>query len=223
MLSVVVRIDPPPPRRNTQPILHDLGAATRLLRIYRPEPHGQTATGFRRAGPLARFDHHREGLDCGILYAGFTLSCCLVECFGDTGVIDDHGRRLAALMTTRPLQLLELRGRGAMCAGSVAALASTADRDLSQEWSRHFHAIYPQIDGLIYSSAHNEEAAVALYERAETNLHCEMDWPLDHRSLRSRILKVASDHAMEAPAATDHTLSIWSRNVPAASSSRRSS
>ena len=43
--------------------------------------------------------------------------------------------------------MLQLRGRGAMRAGSVVALASTADRRLSQDWSRHFHAPYPQIDG----------------------------------------------------------------------------
>ena len=197
----MVRIDPPPPRRDARPIFQELGTSSRLLRIYQPEHFGQTATGFRRHGPLSRFDHHREGVDCGILYAGFTLSCCLVECFGDTGVIEEEGRRLAFLQTTRPLLLLELRGRGAMRAGSVAALASTADRHLSQDWSRHFHATYPQIDGVIYSSAHNEEAAVALYERAEQDVHCTMELPLDHRSLRSRILKIASDHAMEAPPA----------------------
>jgi len=125
--------------------------------------------------------HHREGVDCGILYAGFTLSCCLVECFGDIGVIDNQNRRLAFLQTTRPLLLLELRGRGAMPAGSVAALASTADRHLSQDWSRYFHATYPQIDGVIYRSAHNEEAAVALYERAEQDVHCEMEAPPVHQ------------------------------------------
>ena len=201
-LSAVVRIDPPPPRRDARPLFHELGTGSRLLRIYQSERFGQTATSFRRNGPLSRFDHHRDGLDCGILYAGLTLSCCLVECFGDTGVIDDQGRRLAFLQATRPLLLLQLRGRGAMRAGSVAALASTADRQLSQEWSRHFHATYPQIDGVLYSSAHNEEAAVALYERAEHVLHCEMELPLDHKSLRSRILTIASDHAMEAPPAT---------------------
>lgn len=198
-LSAVVRIDPPPPRRDARPLFKELGTGSKLLRIYQPELFGQTATGFRRNGPLSRFDHHRKGLDCGILYASFTLSCCLVECFGDIGVIDDQGRRLAFLQTTRPLMLLELRGRGAMCAGSVAALASTADRPLSQDWSRHFYATYPQIDGVLYSSAHNEEAAVALYERAEQDVHCEKELPLDHRSLRSRILKIASDHSMEAP------------------------
>lgn len=195
-LLAVVRIDPPPPTREPNPILHKLVTGSRLLRIYSPEPHGQTATGFRRIGPIARFDHHEEGKPRGILYAASTLSCCLVECFGDTGVIDVQGRWLGFLQTERALVLLDLRRQGAMRAGSVTALSSCADRDLSQEWSRHFHATYPQIDGLIYSSAHNEEAAIALYERAEQAMRCMSDLPLNHPSLRSRILLAAQDHAM---------------------------
>jgi len=197
-LLAVVRIDLPPPVREPNPIIERLASGSRMLRIYRPEPHGQTAAGFRRAGPIGRFDHHHEGDDCGILYVAFTLSCCLVECFGDTGVIDDQGRRVGFLQTQRPLELLDLRRQGAMRAGSVAALSSCADRDISQAWSRYFHGTYLQIDGLIYSSAHNEEAAVALYERAEQALNCMADLPLNHRSLRSRILFAAQDHAMVA-------------------------
>jgi hypothetical protein len=198
-LLVVVRIDPPPPVREPNPILYQLATGSQLLRIYRPEPHGQTAAGFRRVGPIGRFDHHQAGDQCGILYAAFTLSCCLVECFGDTGVIDDQGRRVAFLQTQRPLELLELRGQGGMRAGSVAALSTCPEREISQAWSRYFHTTYPQIDGLIYSSAHNEEAAVALYARAEQALSCMADIPLKHRSLRSRILQAAQDHAMIAP------------------------
>ena len=89
-----------------------------------------------------------------------------MECFGETGVIDDQGRRVAFLQTQRPLELLELRGQGGMRAGSVAALSACPEREISQAWSRYFHTTYPQIDGLIYSSAHNEEAAVALVPRA---------------------------------------------------------
>jgi hypothetical protein len=40
-----------------------------------------------------------------------------------------------------------------MKAGSVAALAKTADRELSQAWSRYFYEqeeIYGKIDGIIY-------------------------------------------------------------------------
>ena len=180
-------------------MFHRLDSGSRLLRIYRPDPYEQTATGFRSVGPIGRFDHHQKGLSCGILYAGFSLSCCLVECFGDSGVINLEGRQLAFLLTTRPLLLLELRANGAMRAGSVAALSSCADRDLSQQWSRHFHATYPQADGLIYRSAHNEESAVALYEQAEQALQCVLDLPLNHLSLRGHVIKAALDHAMLPP------------------------
>lgn len=107
-----------------------------------------------------------------------------------------QGRRLGILQSQRPIQLLDLRNAGGMRAGSVAALSSCADRNLSQEWSRYFHATYPQIDGLIYSSAHNEEAAAALYVRAEEALRCIGDLLLNEPSLRSRILQAAHEHAI---------------------------
>lgn len=196
MPSVVVRIDLPPPKRTPEPIIHVLAAGSQLLRIYRPEPFGQTPTGFRAAGPIERFDHHNKNCSHGILYVAHSLSCCLAECFGDTGLIEFEGRRLALLLTLRPLRLLDLRRNGAMRAGSVAALASCADRTISQAWSRHFYQTYPEIDGLIYSSAHNEEAALALYERADQAIRCELDLPLVHRSLRGRIIAAALDQAM---------------------------
>jgi len=127
-------------------------------------------------------------------------SPCFVECCADIGVIDQRGRRLAFLQIQRPLLLLDLCCHGAMRAGSVSALSACADRALSQDWSRYFHATYSKIDGLKYSSAHNEEAVVALYERAEQALVCLADMPLNHPDLRSRILRVAQEHAMIAPA-----------------------
>jgi hypothetical protein len=140
----------------------------------------------------------RQGSDALGRSDGLTITrtCCLVECFGDAGAIDLQGRRLGLLQIERTLVLLDLRRNGAMRAGSVAALSSCADRNLSQEWSRHFHATYPQIDGLIYSSAHNEDAAIALYERVEETVSCRSDLPLNHRSLRSHILLAAQDHGM---------------------------
>ena len=35
-----------------------------------------------------------EDPDRGISYAGLTLSCCLVECFGDVGVIEIKGQQI---------------------------------------------------------------------------------------------------------------------------------
>jgi hypothetical protein len=50
----------------------------------------------------------------------------MVEVFGDTGLVETDGVRLALIRTNRALELLDLRGSGAMRAGSVAALAASA-------------------------------------------------------------------------------------------------
>jgi hypothetical protein len=54
----------------------------------------------------------------------------------------------------------------------------------------------PATQVLRYSNAHNAEAAVALYERAEDSLRCCHDFALNNSELRSRILQVALDHGM---------------------------
>lgn len=196
----MVRIDPPPPRRPTDPLIHILTVASPLLRLYRPHPYGSSACGFRYEGPFSRFDHHADGHARGIHYSAPTLSACVVEVFGDTGLIEPQEFQLALLRTVRPITLLDLRGSGAMRAGSVAALSGTADRSLSQQWSRFFYDTAmvdgSPIDGLLYSNAHNGESALALYERAEGAISCTADLPLTAPQLRSRLLAVAHDHAM---------------------------
>lgn len=132
---------------------------------------------------INRFDHQHlpasgncaEDPERGISYAGLTLSCCLVECFGDTGVIEIKGQQIGRIQLTRDLTLLDLRANGAMRAGSVAALAKVANRHLSQAWSRYFYEqtdLYGQIDGISFLNAHNDEEAFALYERAQSVLIC---------------------------------------------------
>ncbi len=191
----MVRIDPPPPARATDPVLHLLPQTASLQRIYRPDEYGSTACGFRTGGPFSRFNHHEPGQRRGIHYSAFSLSGCVVEVFGDTGVVEPQGCRLALIRTTRPLQLLDLRGSGAMRAGSVAALGAIADRDLSQAWSRHFYTSHV-VDGLLYSNAHNGESAIALYDRAEGAISCIRDLALDDPLLRSRLLQICRDHAL---------------------------
>ncbi|MCX5948206.1 MAG: RES family NAD+ phosphorylase [Cyanobacteria bacterium] len=191
----MVKIEAPPPQRGTDPLLHNLPASAQLLRIYRPHPYGSRACGFRFTGPFSRFDHHEPGQKRGIHYSALTLSACIVEVFGDTGLVEPDGVRLALIRTNRDLALLDLCGSGAMRAGSVTALAATADRDLSQQWSRFFYATSP-VDGLLYSNAHNGETAVVLYERAEAALCCVRDLELAEPQLRSRLLAIAREHAM---------------------------
>lgn len=74
----------------------------------------------------------------------------------------------------RSLRLLDLRGNGAMRAGTVSAIAKCEYR-YSQPWSRYFYenpGTFETIDGIYYSNAHNDEPAVLLYERAADALSC---------------------------------------------------
>lgn len=178
------------------------------MRIFDPTSYGTTALTFRRFGPRLRFDHQRgNGLDAhgllipekdperGIYYAGATLSCCIVEVFGDQGDIEPGEWCVAGPITTRELRLLDLRGPGAMRAGSIAALAKVPEHALAQEWSRYFYEtpVYEEVDGLLYTNAHNDEKSYALYERAETALHCPPArvMRLDDPALRPKLLSIA--------------------------------
>ncbi len=178
-----------------------------MVRLFDPSRHGATATGFRSYGPLLRFDHHpgNEGgtptddPERGVYYASKTLSGCLVEIFGDTGVVDLDRHHVASPILRRGLRLLDLRGRGAMRAGTQAAIAKVSDRSLSQAWSRHFYEAsrtYGGLDGLIYLNAHNDEDAVALYERASDALECPQARVarLNDEALRAAVLEAADDN-----------------------------
>jgi RES domain len=208
----VVLIASPPPLKSPAPLYRTLASGSFLLRIFDPTRYSTQALTFRYYGPINRFDHHRippEGAraqdpERGIYYAGLTLSCCLVEYFGDIGAIELKGQQICRVQLVRDLTLLDLRGNGAMRAGSVAALAKVADRNLSQEWSRYFYeqtSHYRQVDGISYLNAHNDEEAIALYERAQSALVCPdtQILRLDHPSLRPAIQQAALDNHLHFP------------------------
>lgn len=135
----------------------------------------------------------------GVYYCGLTLACCLVELFGDTRLIEPDDRRVAIVHPTRQFQLLDLRGSGAMAAGSVAALAKVADRSVSQAWARYFYespAAYGSIDGIHFLNAHNDEDAFVLFERAEGALTLIDERRLDAASLRPAILQAAAANGL---------------------------
>ena len=195
---------PPDPRRRLTPVLVRLPAGTDLFRIYDPAaPHGpRSALQFRWVGPFARFDHHRgtgRRERRGIWYAGETLDCAVVEAF-DIGVIEPGTKRLARPRTTRELVLLDLRGRAAMRAGTVAAVAAS-DHALSQPWSRYWYehpALVGEIDGLYYPSAHNGEPAIALYERARDALELTAgrEAPLTDPVVLAEVRRIGLDHGL---------------------------
>lgn len=202
----MVRIALPPPTNPPVPSIYPLAVGSKIIRIFDPTWYQTQALTFRYNGPRHRFDHHRglitnpqDDPERGIYYAAFTLSGCLVECFGDTGVIEINEQCVCQVEITRVIKLLDLRGSGAMKAGSVAALAKTADRTVSQQWSRYFYdaeRIYSRIDGIIYFNAHNDEVAIALYERAIDGLACSQNQVirLDHTQLRPAIQATALEN-----------------------------
>ena len=201
---VVVRL--PPPTGGISPQFTVLEPNTKLLRIFDPTRHNATALGFRNYGPISRFDHQRfdsdkPGIDKdrGILYFGFSLSCCLIEIFGDSRTIQIQEQQIAIVTLTQSLKLLDLRGAAAMRAGTVTAVSAITQRDISQAWGRYFYEhpeFYAEIDGLIFSGAHNGEDAISLYERAISVLSVAkvQELPLKHPDLVQPILEIAENH-----------------------------
>lgn len=174
-----------------------------MIRIYDPDDHGHP-TEYKRWGPTARFDHHRNNPgnpghdpDRGVYYAAFDLAVCVTEVFGDRRSITCANKRVVRVRVEHDLQLIDLRGPGAMLVGSVAALSATADRPLSQAWARYLYehpAIDPPAHGLIYTSAHNGGDALVLFERARPCLTALADERLDHPYFRADLENIALEH-----------------------------
>lgn len=201
---VVVHL--PPPLRSITPKFTTLNRNDELIRIFDPTSYNATATSFRNYGPISRFDHHRDMADKldpqrSVIYAGLSLSCCLVEIFGDGGVIRIEQQQLAFITLKDTLKLLDLRGSAAMAAGTVAALSSITERNISQAWGRYFYdnpQLYGEIDGLMFAGAHNGEDAIVLYERAKPKMaSAKVEiLNLNHPDLRDTILSIAKNHSL---------------------------
>lgn len=205
----MVEIAPPPPKvLPVEPTLCSIDKSKSLVRIFDPTRHNTNALTFRYYGPLGRFDHQRDfgatpsnDDERGIYYAGFKLSCCLVEVFGDKRTIEVGNYFVAWLKLKRPLSLLDLCGSPAMANGTVSTIASIPNRELTQAWARYFYEnpqIYTELDGIIYHNAHKNELSVALYERSKDALSCSPDniMPLSHKFLRTHIRRVAQEHGL---------------------------
>jgi hypothetical protein len=134
----VVLVLPPPPNRPVTPLFVEITAGERLVRLFDPTRRNATALTFRANGPRLRFDHHRgrgpdrapaDDPERAVYDAAWSpdlaeaLASCLVEVFGDTGLVAVGEFHAAMPTLTRALCLLDLRDHGAMRAGTVAAVA----------------------------------------------------------------------------------------------------
>lgn len=84
-------------------------AGSQIVRIFAPAKYNTQALTFRFYGPIHRFDHHKAATPQitseGIYYAALTLSGCIVEYFGDTGVMEIKDEQVAQVNLTRSLTL----------------------------------------------------------------------------------------------------------------------
>jgi hypothetical protein len=197
---------------DTYPIFAELSSGDQLLRIVSEPQHFKfrdilvSKKGISLEG---RFDHLKGRGESEevrkILYAapiflpndslGFKSAffCCLAEMFGSKrGRYLNLKHFLGTYAVKTTINLLDLRKCGSMGVGTVAAIMSIPNRDITQAWSMHFYDRYRDIDGLLYSSAHNQGDSVALYERSETKLEL-----LEHISISQLLENTERDSIFE--------------------------
>ena len=86
-----------------------------------------------------------------------------------------------------------------MRVGSMAALTSIVDRNLTQQWARFLYGhanVLPTTDGMIYPNAHNGEDVVVLFERAAGTLNLVEDHHLDDPRLEDALRHAARAHSL---------------------------
>ena len=134
----------------------------------------------------------------GILYAARELTCAIAEVFGSAGGGDAGTYRYCAFALQRDLRLLDLRGNGALLAGTIGAVSSQSYAD-GQSWSRWFYettSVYGRLDGIVYPGAHNYGDAFALYERAGTSIAPVPIWDYELREPVRRATVLPALHAV---------------------------
>jgi RES domain-containing protein len=185
--------------RAVRPELHTLRSGTTVVRTYaRGVRHRATWNDFRFVGPVptARFDHHIEVEQRGVLYGASSLTTGVAEVFQGTRLVDRStaDRCLAAFRLVRAVRLLDLTADWPTRAGASQAMAS-GPRTRAQAWARTIYEAYPRVEGLWYpSSMHGGHPALVLFEHATDALpgDPDIDVPLSHPGLLPDLVRAAN-------------------------------
>jgi hypothetical protein len=113
----------------------------------------------------------------GVLYLAADAHCAFIETFGHaTGVravteAELRARTLSTVESSRPLNLVDLTGRGLARIGADASLTSGTDYNLSHRWAKAIHD-HPQMpDGILYRARHDPgRTAAAVFDRVTSFL-----------------------------------------------------
>jgi hypothetical protein len=112
----------------------------------------------------------------GVLFLARHEAGAFIETFGyETGirVLDMkelEARALSRVMASRPLRLVDLRGKGLARLGADAELLSGA-YELPQAWALALHNHPAAVDGIAYRARHDpDQSCAAVFERAAPDL-----------------------------------------------------
>jgi len=114
-----------------------------------------------------------------VLYAADDAHCAFIEVFEqpmtwrslDRTVIEE--RSLAVLMTTRPLNLIDLTAEG-LARISADARLTTGDHAIAQRWALALFNCSADIDGILYRARHDpSRLTVAVFDRAAESMLVE--------------------------------------------------
>jgi RES domain len=140
----------------------------RLFRIHRKQ-HGAIFYGCTGSN---RFDDPQQRF--GVLYAGLDEYAAFIEAHGQrTGAnavteSELRDRCLTAITPSRPLNAVDITGRGLAAMGADNRLAA-ADHDVARQWSRAVWEHPARVDGILFRSRHDpSRICVAIFDRGIT-------------------------------------------------------
>ena len=134
-------------------------------------PYARRFGEMRAFGPLqsARFDPHPEPPSISSNEKVLYVACDLL-----TAIAERYQRRRAVIMgeptspivyswfALRALRLMDLTGTGATRLGASQAL-TTGPRSIARRWARAIRAVWPDADGLYYSSSMSGRGCAACW------------------------------------------------------------
>ena len=173
-------VRPPPAFARARLVVHTVAVGERFGRIFLdryPDPLGYGKTPSRFSDPRNRIERNRFG----VLYLGETLKVCVLEAVlrdqrdgrvGDLPIAEQelHIRRYADIEAVVPLQLVDLRGDGAVVMGIPSDVHRARHQTLARAWSVAIHDHPSAPDGIIYPSRLNGHTNLAIYDRAMAKL-----------------------------------------------------
>lgn len=155
----------------------------------------------RTWGPVAtsRWDPHPlPPGDCsplGAAYLGEDVLTCLAEVFQTTRFVDvdRNDPYVTALKSTRDVELADLRGLWLTKAGATAQIAFQ-QKERTRAWARAIHEAWPDLDGVIASSAvAGGRPVITLWSDEPMPATPELSLPLNSPAILSDIVAAVDE------------------------------